>query len=747
MQVVSNQYKQEMKQAYRNHSYIRVTIGMINQQAQSSAYVPFSDNYTYYSNLIMPFNDYKVTELYATCDKDYTQVDSRMYFLPRNRQDVVLNNGVVSKNILGNIEIYFPEPYSIKGLTIDFGKAYPVDFSIASNNNIVEIAGNSKQEFVTEEIFPEATYIKIIPRRMSNGQSRLRIHNIKMGLGLYYDNKKIQSANKKEIISPISSELQSIDFSLTLENKDRLFDIENEDSSINFFEAGQPIELWYGYELNNGEIEWIQGASLLLKDWAADDNTVSFNATDIFDTMSNIYYKGLYREEGISLYDLALDVFRDADIDSRTYWIDSYLKNIIVYNAMPAVSHKEALQIISNAGRCVLFQGRNGNIYLKSSFIPKMFANSPNETYYSHANRLLDKTIKDSYAQAVKNYSKANTTQYFLPKRNTKLEYLNTGYISEAIANEKGEFQSNPIVEILLEATYKCFGLTLEFGLNNPVEMVIHTYNDGSLLENYYVNNMEQLTIINHEFPEFDQFEIEFLKGVPHNRVVLNNIIFGESTDYRLEYGSELTKTPTGKQLEKVKELQVIQTLYYQNPEKKELVKEKVIIDKDNRQHTFYLNNACYDYLCTIDTQEIAIIEYSCYYVKIQIPEDITGEKEIILSGREYITNQVKNTRALNNSGQIKTWKNPLVSTKEQASDLCEWIGDYLKSDREYQITYRGEPRIDANDIVFLENKYIDNMLIRIFEHNLNFNGALSGTIKGRRDLSVDTAQNRLVTK
>ncbi|MFQ7877084.1 hypothetical protein, partial [Enterocloster sp.] len=58
---------------------------------------------------------------------------------------------------------------------------------------------------------------------------------------------------------------------------------------------------------------------------------------------------------------------------------------------------------------------------------------------------------------------------------------------------------------------------------------------------------------------------------------------------------------------------------------------------------------------------------------------------------------------------------------------------------------YRGEPRIDANDIAFLENKYVPDLLIRVTDHTLKFNGGLSGTIKARRDMSyVATAKNRL---
>ena len=142
MQAVSNAYKQEMKKQYRDHSYMRVSIGLINQEAQASAYIPDQEKYAYYSNLTWPLNNYEVSELYETCDQDYSTVDGSMYFLPRERQDVVLNQGIVTDDLLGEVEIRFPVQHDIKGLTVEFGKAYPVDFSIVSDEHTVEITGN-----------------------------------------------------------------------------------------------------------------------------------------------------------------------------------------------------------------------------------------------------------------------------------------------------------------------------------------------------------------------------------------------------------------------------------------------------------------------------------------------------------------------------------------------------------------------------------------------------------------------------
>ena len=753
MQAASNEYKDMMRRKWRNPlSYLRVTIGLINQQAQASAYIPERDVYTYYSDLVKPMDNYKVQELYATCDQDYTTVDGSMYFLPKDAADVVLNQGIVTDGLQGEIEIRFPVQYDIKGLTVEFGKAYPVDFTIISDNRTLNVTNNADGHYVTEEIFEGATYLRFVPAAMVNGRSRFHINQITMGIGVYFDSKKILSATKKEHISPISEELPTIDFDVTVDNKDRAYDVENEESTVNFLEIGQQVEVLYGQAMDDGTIEWILGTSLALKSWSADDTEMDFQASDCFDGMDSTYYRGQYHPNGMSLYDIAVDVLTDARVDYRNYWIDPYLKNVLVVNPMPVVTHKEALQLIANAGRCILYQNRAGRIILKSSFVPDMVATSDNETYFSHAAAILDHAKKETYALPGQDYTGVSGTQYFLPRQTDGITYLNTGYVSEAVAGDDGLFADNPTVGITMEAAYKCFGLTLEFGQNCPDTVVFHAYYNGALQEDYMVSGLTQTYVVSHEFPEFDFLELEFVRGCPNNRVVLDNITFGDSTDYILEYGVELTKTPKGTQLDRVRELQVVRTIYNLSTEDtKELVRETITVTDQDNQYTFYLSNASYDLSVALiepsEGQTATIIGSSAYYATVELT-GIAGATEVAVMGKEYLITQTKVSRQLNPTGSMETWENPLVSDGAHAANLADWIGDYLKSDREYDLQYRGEPRMDANDIAFLENKYVPDLLIRVTDHTLKFNGGLSGTIKARRDMSyVATAKNRLAVR
>ena len=152
---------------------------------------------------------------------------------------------------------------------------------------------------------------------------------------------------------------------------------------------------------------------------------------------------------------------------------------------------------------------------------------------------------RKKYVLAGRNYTQEAGAQTFLPRKGGEI-VLNTGYISEETADEKGNFPKNPTVAITLEAAFKCFGLTLEFGRNAPECVVFHSYYDGKLQEDYQMTDLQEITVVSHEFPAFDQAVLEFTEGSPGNRVILDNVRFGDSTDYSLEYGTELTKMLEG---------------------------------------------------------------------------------------------------------------------------------------------------------------------------------------------------------
>ena len=249
---------------------------------------------------------------------------------------------------------------------------------------------------------------------------------------------------------------------------------------------------------------------------------------------------------------------------------------------------------------------------------------------------------------------------------------LNTGYISEETADEKGNFSKNPTVAITLEAAFKCFGLTLEFGRNAPECVVfILTMTVSCRRTTSWQTCRRQRWFLTNFLP-LTRLVLEFTKGSPGNRVILDNVRFGDSTDYSLEYGTELTKTPKGIQLTKVQELQVIRTLYGESEEEKELAKETLRFTPEEPRYTFYLSNPSYGFSAVLteppEGASVAVTDSSAYYVTVEV-KGINGTAEVAVNGREYVTSQARTVKRLHTTGTVEVWENPLVSDAGLAED------------------------------------------------------------------------------
>lgn len=736
------EYKQSMDNDRRNQSYMVVTIGIINQVAQKNAAVveDHGAKYCYLSNLTRLLDNYDVELEYATWEQDWFKADGSMVFPPRPEEsDYLYNNGAISDDLLGPICFKFRDTYDIRGLTINFGRNYPVDFTITNGSTTKTYAGNTLSYWTTDDIFDGTDYLLITPTKMVNGQGRLRIQKIFMGIGVSFENKKIQKSTKTEYISPITEELPTLDFTLQIENYGRMWDVENETSAINYLEVGQEVTVRYGYEVvDGGPITWMDGCVCNLADWEADDAAMSFSAKDKIDDLDEIYYRGLYRSEGISLYDLAVDVLTDAGLDSRKYELDEYLKTVTVYNPLPCETHKACLQIIANAGRCKLYTDREGKICVKAAFVTvispeRMQVQSDDAAPWSNLPSVVNSATKYEYATWSQDHFRADGTMYFLPREGN---YLPAGFVSQAVADADGNFESNPKFTIVLEAAMVYYSLKLNFSSLPAQGVTIHTYFEGELKESYVVPGpFEKENLIEHEFPQFDTIAFEFTKAQPNSRIFVESVVFGDVTDYYMDY-RVMTKYPKGIQQEKVARVDVIQNIYGLTDEVKNIFQETVDVTGCD-SYTFYFTEASYDVVAYADGVELTITAGSSYFVTVDV-SGLTGEHELTVDGKAYIVTNKIFFKTINSTGAIKEWNNPLISEESLASLQADWLGNYYGNNVEYDIGYRGEPRLDANDIVFLENKYKDGLQVQIYEHKLNFNGALSGTVKARRAVSQE---------
>ena len=662
---VSSRYKEAMSKKLRDRAYISIGIGVVNQNAQENASI--NAELSYWSNgNVFDVNNYNIE--YATLEQNFFKTDGSMYFLPENvPESQYLLNGITTLESMGGIRIDFDNLYSIKGITVDFGETYPTAFSIKTSEIDKEYE-NNKRMFETYDFIGYTNYIEIKPLEMLGGDKRLRIKSILLGVGLQFSNKNIKSCETKEYASGISSELPGTNLNFSFYDENNMFNVDDDNSFIDFLNTMQEIKLSFGITLDNGEIEWNQIAKCYLSEWDTKDKIVSISSTDRLSQMEDEYsLSGRIYDR--NAYEEAYNIFNDSGLLQDEYFIDEYLKDIQLHNPMPRGTHKECLQILANACRCIINIDENGVIYIKANFAtvidPQDFVAETNGiTEWSDMSKLMIGTNM-TYAELTRDFFKVDGNMYFLPEDN---DYMKTSYVSSSISDSNGLFEVNPMIEISLPASYSYYGLRIEFNGNAPKEMIISTYNNGTVLNSKTYTELENKMFINDEFLNFDKISFEFTRTVPNNRVLVNVISFGDLSDYVLTK-DDMMSSPYGQKEKKTKSVR-----------------------------------------CKVYTYE----------------QDEQGNiKEV--------EDEVYAVKTIGNTGEIKTISNPLVSTMEHAELLAEWIGSYYSENTSYSVDYRGEPRINAGDIIHMESDILNNLQVEITEHTLKFDGAFSGSLELRR--------------
>lgn len=737
MQKVSKAYKESMKSSLRERAYIMISFGLVNQEAQAKATVD-NGSYAYYSNKDNIFGEHIDDTVYATLEEEFTKVDGSMFFLPRATEGGrYYDTGIVSDKLVSEARCEVVISLNtiatdFKGLTINFGENYPVDFDIVgSTGQTIEFRGNTKSKWSTEEVLENTTYIKLVFYKMKNPQSRLRIYSIMFGYGLVYYNDSVMSSALDSYVSPIGADVPQFDFSVTLKNYDHYFNVDNPNSAINYLETGQEMDIMYGYQTPGSDtIEWIQGNHLWCSEWESDDNTATIRCQDIFRNMDGEYVKGLYSATGKSYYALAEEILKDAGISE--YYIDPRLKKLYSNNPIPRVKYKEALQIIANACRCVLTQSRDGKVQIKSNFMPSASIATNGEETYSNAANVLTDTPKVEYATLAGNYTPTDGTMFFLP-RNGKAA-LTTGYVSKEISGANGTFTKNPVVTITMEAIRAYYGLKLVFGTALPAAFTIRTYKGGEPVNEYPVEKDEIniTSIILRDFDDFDVMKIEFTKTAePYNRIVLNYFSLSDVVDFTMNR-RDMTSSPKAIKQELIKEVIVPCYTYQENNREENLVYEDIDVVAGEVE-TYYIQDPSYGYKVKLDEVEgkATVVAWSNYFVTIKF--NVTGSFKLEVQGYRYKIVEKYATVSLNARGKTVKWKNPLISNTTMANELAAWLADYYTAGIEYEYDTRGNPELDATDIVYQENEFHEGMRVNIYRHTVNFKQAFSGRVTARR--------------
>lgn len=769
MQGVSDEYIESMAQPFRNRAYIYGTIGIINAGAQQNAMANSSKSaLTYYSDKTKPFIGSTSLKTYATTEQNVSKVDGSMFFLPKQTEKYsYYYGGAISNAIKGTVCITFDTGgiYNIRGLTIDFGEYYPTKIKVETDNTSNEFDVKGRL-FVAEDVnFDNTTFFAITGLAFANGSNkRLRIISLSFGVVETFTNDKCISCNIKEYVSPISDSIPSKDVEITLDNQDGYYNVEDNESAISYLEFGQEIKIRFGYDtLGDGNIEWLPDNRVYLDSWSSSDSEVNFICTDLFaqDTGAT-YPDGGWGYTGdtfcsaTNLYDLAERILQKAGHSTSDYVLDNYLKETKVDSTkLPSCGVYEALQIVANAGRCVMYDGRDGKIRIHSSFVPDRSISCNGIYGISCAiTDILTNTTCDDFTAFSTDHIFVGSDQYFAPKgeETANPKTKKWGYVSKQLSGADGTFAENPKITVTYSTSYTTYGLTMKFINSYPNEFKLITYRDGEMVSEETISNSGLTYSTHNVLEDYDVLEIVFTKVKPYSRVFIERIALEEiGMDLPRDAVSE---NPTVSRSDAIKNIVIKMPRYSTNASDSESeISKTTRTFKSANEMTNCLEQFIFSSECQITSLGITYngTEYkiSSSVLKSALNSAFMfwneawaktgktiGSYPVTLTatvyGKTYVTYYDTYSKRLQSIGNTIEWTNPLVLSTEHAKLVADWLADYYTGRVEYEIDWRGDPRTDANDVINYENKEGVIRTIRAYQNELTFDGGFSGKLKAK---------------
>lgn len=371
---------EQLKKPKRNLGFLKVKFNIVdpetNPDLSSNSEEIFSDLDNIKETTIPQ------TKNYATLEKNFWLLnDSQPIYGSEELEQTYVSSYMSDKNCLFSDKACITLTSSVYlttlGLTMVFDsidknyakklkvKAYR-DSTMIMDKDYTLSSYSDRLIFADNEELVRWNKIEIYFIESSLPYRRIRVNQLLFGIMETYTDENLISAESKEKTTMINSELPTHTFKFTIDNMNKLFNPDNPQGWYRYILQQQPISYEWGYQLDDGTIEWILGGKMLLTGSVeVGENQVSFSTTSLINYLTKVYKKGVYNSSGRSLYDLAIDVLEDSNIDSNQYSLWSGLKLIKTDAPLPKLEARQLLQIIATTGNCILFTNRENVINIQ----------------------------------------------------------------------------------------------------------------------------------------------------------------------------------------------------------------------------------------------------------------------------------------------------------------------------------------------------------------------------------------------
>ena len=540
MQRVSQAWKDNQNNTLVSESDITISLKMTDPDAYEDASATDNGKVFFADTSYIVGDGDKEIHSYATLETNQWVLDGSREIVPNSNYG---EGGYIGNVLCGNDRLYTTNPIVsigftkvhtnlLQGITItwsNFLNEYAEEFVVTAYNGEAVVAEKHVTENASVQsvvMFDISNYNRITIEviKWSTAHRRARIEEIFVGVNKVFSKTDLLSYGCSYSANPISAELPKSEISFSISNIDELYNPYNTQGLSKYLIERQEITVNYGYKLDD-KIEWIKGGKFYMSAWDAKQNGLSaeFKARDILEFMSGTYYKGLYNENGTSLYDLAEAVLQDADLplnsDGSVKWvIDDSMKNIYTIAPLPVDTCANCLQLIANAGGCIICQDREGILRIKRILL----SSSDTDGYViNHFN---------SYSKSELSLSK--------PLKQVDVPLYSFSKATETSELFKGTMSINGTNDVVI--TYSGTATDVTATLSEGAVLNKATYYSNACVLNITASGDVMITLNGYSL-EQSSVQITTISGVDGETVTVNNPLI-TSQERAVEVGSWVEK-------------------------------------------------------------------------------------------------------------------------------------------------------------------------------------------------------------
>lgn len=402
MIAVSNEWRAAHRKTFLPESFIEITYWITEAGAQQLANES-NNGATFYSDhteIVSTLN--KDFQKYATLENNMWSLDGSFNVLPDKAP--YGDTGYVAESSNPMVTIAFPRVLTqlIPGVTIVWSETYNEH---ATRCRITALNGTeivASEEFTNDSVrstfqLPISNYDKIYVEIIdwSVPDHRPRIERFYLGAMEVYTKSELVKYTHTQSIDLLSAALPKNQIVFSLDNSSDVWNPDNPVGNVRYLMDRQEVSVRYGYRLPTG-VEWIPAGTFWISEWNTPYNGLeaTFTASDLLEFL-DIPYSG---PQSGSLYDIAMAALTQGNLPttengSPRYVVDESLKLISTdfSDDDNTYTARVILQMVANAGQCVLYQTRLGILRLEKFIRTSSDYKIGQDVSYSHPERTMTK--------------------------------------------------------------------------------------------------------------------------------------------------------------------------------------------------------------------------------------------------------------------------------------------------------------------------------------------------------------------